>query len=477
MALMRNKGLAPKFASAVICLGLIAGCTPEQKQTDPLQGYRVAVVDSHALMQLHPDYSKLDQLNQEITELQQERLKIEGEAREKLISEGGDQMAKAIEEAKKKLEAERAAVEGEIAALSNRLKGQMEAEMRGVQAKMEAELKAEVQKLSGTIKSQPTEAPPPMDTNIEGQIKDYMQNLMLVRERNLAAKRLELEKAVGDQIAAKKAEVDGQLAAYEAELSGQYQSERLNLQLSAQNSTDEEVKSAAEVRLGEIANEIETAKQAKRQELEGGYAAVRAEKTAELQQQLAAYQKTLDAEVSQKVEQKRREIGLAPIARPAASQNAGPPPEIAAKIRELEARMKSQMAGRQAQLRAQLEAKMAQSRTQLENKQKQVEAELQKLEKEIQARISTGLANLPDDVQKRMKEVDEKIEKVKEETKALYASLNEDINKSVGGVAEKKKEEMVLGITYERNYFYKDESFNDLTDLAQVRVQQMENKQ
>ena len=466
-------GLAPKLAAGLLCLGLVVGCENNKAEVDPLEGYRVATVDTLTLMELHPDFSKLEQLNQKVAELQQERIKIEGEAREKLITEGGDEMAKAIEQAKKKLEAERAGVEAEIGALSNRLKAQIESEMRGIQAGMEKELEAEVAKLKGNLPKQADA--PPLDTNIEGQIKDYMQNLMLVRERNLAAKRLELEKSVGDRISAKKAEVDGQLATYEAELAGRYQSERLNLQLTAQNSTDEDAKAQAEVRLGEIANEIEQAKASKRQELEGGYAAVRAEETAQLQEQLKAYQQKLDAEVAQKVDQKRREIGL-PSNRPAVATNSGPPPEIQQKIDELQSRMRSQLAARQAQLKGQLEAKMETSRKHLEEKQKQVEEELQKLEIDIQKRITTGMKNLPEDVQKRMAEVEEEIKTVTEESKKLMEAMREDINGSVAGIAEKKKEEMVLGLTPERTYFYKDPSFTDLTDLAQVRVQQLEKK-
>lgn len=467
-------GLAPKLAAGLLCLGLVVGCENNKAEVDPLEGYRVATVDTLTLMELHPDFSKLEQLNQKVAELQQERIKIEGQAREKLITEGGDEMAKAIEQAKKKLEAERAGVEAEIAALSNRLKAQIESEMRGIQAGMEKELEGEVAKLKGSLPKQ-TEAPP-LDANIEGQVKDYMQNLMLVRERNLAAKRLELEKSVGDRIAAKKAEVDGQLAAFEAELAGRYQSERLNLQLTAQNSTDEDAKAQAEVRLGEIANEIEQAKSAKRQELEGGYAAVRAEETAQLQEQLKAYQQKLDAEVAQKVDQKRREIGL-PSSQPvAAATNSGPPPEIQQKINELQARMRSQLAARQAQLKGQLEAKMEQSRKHLEAKQQQVEEELQKLEIDIQKRIATSMKNLPEDVQKRMTEVEEEIKTVTEESKKLMQAMREDINGAVAGIAEKKNEEMVLGLTPERTSFYKDPSFTDLTDLAQVRVQQLEKK-
>jgi len=479
MGLYRKGGrLSLALATGVLCVGLVAGCTQEKAEVDPLQGYRVAIVDLPPLMELHPSFSKLEQMNDEISSLQEEKAKIQAESREKLIAEGGDEMEKAIQQARKKLEAEQAAVEGELSALSSSLSAQIESEMKGLHASYEAELKAEVEKVAPQRPTPTDVTPPPIDAAGEGQVRDYLQNLSMVRERNLAAKRLELEKRVGDEIAAKKAEVDGQIAAFEADLSAKYQSERLNLQLSAQNSSDEETKTAAENRLAEITAEIDQAKQAKRAELEGSYAAVRAEKTSALQGELEAYQRTLDAEVSQKLEAKRRELGVAAVPqRPQQQQRpSGPPPEVAAKIKEIEGRMRGQLESKKAALQARMQAKMAESRARLEAKQAEVQASLEKLNAEIGERIEKGLANLPEEVQAKLKEIDANIEKIQEERKLLADSMRLDIDKQVAGIAEKKNQTMVLGLTYERNYFYKDPSFEDLTELSQVRVQQMEKK-
>jgi hypothetical protein len=465
----RRLGLA--LAAGALCAGFTTGCLPEKAEVDPLEGYRIAVVDLPPLLELHPSYSKLEQLNAEISELQEQKLQIEKESREKLISEGGDEMEQAIAKAKAKLEAEQAAVESEISALSSSLSGQIESEMRGLHAAYEAELKQEIAKIS----PQAAEPPPPLDGKVEGQVKDYLQNLSMVRERNLAARRLELEKRVGDEIASKKAEVDGQLAAYEADLAAQYQSERLNLQLTAQNSTDEAAKTAAENRLGEIAMAIDEAKSTKRAELEGGYAALRAEKTSALQGELQAYQQKLDIEVSQKLAAKRREIGMAPPVQ-AQTSPTGPPPEVQAKIREIEGRMKAQLQSKKSALESRMRAKMDESRIRLETKQQEVQANLERLNKEIGDRIEKGLANLPKEIKDKLEDVDQKVEKVQEERKNLVTSMRKDIDAQVAGVAEKKEQKMVLGLTYERNYFYKDPSFEDLTDLSQVRIQQMEKK-
>ena len=457
--------LTSALISGLLCSNLLSSCTPE-KPVDPLEGYRTAVVDIEPLVKLHPNFNQLEKINREVNELRQEKLKIQNESRDKLISQGGSQMEEAVKKAKTKLEAERAAVEGEISALSSSLSAQIEQEMHGLQASYSAELDREIKRLAPP----PPPQAPKLDANIEAQIQDYLQNLSLVRERNLAAKRLELEKRVGDEIAAKKAETDGQIAAYEADLSAQYQGERVNLQLAAQNATDEESKTIAQTRLSEIAQEIEAAKVAKRGELEGSYAAVRAEKTAAVAAQLQAFQGELDAEVQQKLAAKRKEIGLS-TAPPRPPTSSGPPPEIKAKIRQVEAQMKAELRAKQAALQGQMEAKMAQSRTRLEAKQKEVEASLTKIEEEIQKQIAAGLANLPEDVKAELSSIDEKIENLGEETKKLYKSIRSDIDTQVAGIAKDKEETMVIGV-----YQYKDPSFQDLTDLSQVRIQQMETK-
>ena len=153
------------------------------------------------------------------------------------------------------------------------------------------------------------------------------------------------------------------------------------------------------------------------------------------------------------------------------AQTAGPPPAVKQKIAEIEARMQSQLASRQAELKSKMEAKVADSRARLEAKQDEVEANLKKLSDEIQKRIEKELANLPEELSGDLKKVDEEITTLKEESEKLYESIRADIDTQVAGIAKDKKEEMVIGA-----YQYADPSFQDLTDLSQVRVQQMEKK-
>ena len=179
------------LTSGFLATGMTAGCNSKEAPTDPIEGYRMAVVDMKPLVELHPSYSKLEQLNQKIGELQQKKIEMQNKTRNELIKKGTIQMDEAMENAKKKLEAERAAVEGEIAALNSSLSAQMNSEMSALQSGYSAELEEEIKKIKEQmgVPAEQVEAPP-LDTNVESQVKDFMSNLMLVRERNLAAKRL-----------------------------------------------------------------------------------------------------------------------------------------------------------------------------------------------------------------------------------------------------------------------------------------------
>lgn len=98
-----------------------------------------------------------------------------------------------------------------------------------------------------------------------------------------------LERKMGEEIAAKRAEIDGQISRFETDLAAQYQKERLNLHLTVQNSRNEATKRGAERRLSQIAQEITTQKTAYKATLNAEYAELREQKTAELRMEMFAH--------------------------------------------------------------------------------------------------------------------------------------------------------------------------------------------
>lgn len=456
----------------------VSACTPEQPtqaQTDPNAGYNFAQVDYEQLVKLHPNYRDLTAIDDKIVAKEMEKRELGAAAFKELQKEGAGKMKSAVEQAKAKLEAERNQIENEMAALSASLSSQIEGEMKGVQARLQAELDADIEKMKKALPQgdkPPADEPPPLPTRNEGQIQDYITNLALVRERNLAARRLEVEKRISDEVNAKKSEVEGQIAAYEAELSAQYQSERLNLQLTAQNSVDEAAKTAAEDRLAAITQEIDAKKSARRAELDAGYASLRAEKTAQMQSELESYQAELNAEVNAKVAAKRRELGEpGPAPRPQPGPQ-GPPPELAGKIAEMQSRMNAELQARKAELQGAMAAKTGEAKARLEAKQIQVEAELKEIEKTITEDVTRRINELSPKTKAQVEKVDKEIEKLQEERKILAEKIAADISREVGEVAQKKAVDMVVGVVPKFEY----SSYPDITEQAKVAVQTEDSK-
>ncbi len=473
---MSARSLSRRRARLVLVTGLLVGsltvlgCGPKkpaaaQADANPNVGYNFATVNYPELASLHPSFGELKQLDEQIALVEQKKQAVRAAAFQELQKKGQGRMKSAVEEAKAKLEAEKAAVEGEMAGLQASLQGQMESELRGIQQRLQDELEGAIKKVQGEEKPASVE-PPKMEPRVEGQLEDFRNNLAMVRERNLASRRLELEKRIGAEVDKKKAEVDSQIASYEADLAAQYQSERLNLQLTAQNSTDEAAKAAAQTRLEGINDEIEQKKSARRAELEAGYVSLRAEKSAQLQGELEAYTAELNREVAQKVEQKRRELGEVVASVPAPSQPSGPPAQVKAKVAEMQARMASELEARKAELSAQMRDKAAQASARLKAKQEQVEAELNRIQEVIAQDLKKEMDKLAPETQKKIETVDNEVKALQGQRKQLAEKIAADISREVGEVAQKKGVEMVVG-------GFEFSSYDDITDQAMVAIKTM----
>lgn len=472
---MSARSVYRRRARLVLLTGLLAGtltvfgCGPKkpaeaQAKADPNAGYGFATVNYPQLASEHPSFGELKQLDEQIALVEQKKQAVRAAAYQELQKKGRGRMQSAVADAKAKLEAERNAIEGEMAGLQASLQGQMESELRGIQQRLQKELEGDIKKVQGDDKPESVE-PPKMDPRIDGQLDDFRNNLAMVRERNLAARRLELEKRIGDEVNAKKAEVDGQIASYEADLSAQYQSERLNLQLAAQNASDEAAKTAAQTRLEAINDEIEQKKSARRAELEAGYASVRAQKSAQLQNELEAYTAELNQEVARKVTQKRAELGEV-VAAPQQKRPSGPTAEVQARIAEMQGRMASELEARKSELSAQMSAEAEKARARLKAKQEQVEAELKRMEEVISVEMEKELAKLNPETQKKIEAVDKEVKGLQDQRKQLADKIASDISREVGEVAAKKEIDMVVG-------GFEFSTYDDITDQAMVAIKTM----
>lgn len=448
---------------AALLGGLTLALPAQTTQKDSEEPLKLAVVDYKVLIKAHPDFDKLQQLDEQLRLLEGQKAQVEREAKSKLFDNAKDKMAKAVAEGRSKLEAEKAAIESELANLSAHLGQQMAAEMQGLQAGYEAQIKKKIEELTGGARPEAPSAPD-LNQSMNAQDKEFMENLGLIRERNLAARRLELEKRLTSELEAERSRLDAELGAYEDQLNAQYQSEKLNLQLQVQNSADEEERKAAEARLGEISNEIADKKQARRAEIDSGFGSFRSEKQQAVQSELATYQRELDSEVRQKMVG-RGGHSPAPQTPPAA---ANVDREIKDRIAQVQASLQAELESKKAALRSRMEAESATARTRLEAKQKEVEAQIYAAEERIKKEMEKRMSELPDELKKQLEGVNKQIEEVTAQRDSLYEQMRGDLNAKVEKVAVQQKVPMVIGD------FVVNRTCEDLTDRAMVAVKQME---
>lgn len=443
---------------------LLAGVTlgafspaSSQNESGPVD-LQLAVVSYDQLIQAHPDFTSLSQLDERLKLLSEDRAMIEVRAKRALMAEAGQEMKQAVAEGEQEMMAEKQRIESELAAISAGMANQMQAEMNRLQAGYEKELEEAIKKLGAGASTQEM----PVADSVQGQVKEYLENLSLVRERNLASRRLELEKQVQAEILAEQQRLDAEVATYEDQLAGKYQAEKLNLQLKVQNAADDAERSEAEARLGAIADEINAAKTARRGEIGQQMSTFRTEKASWLEAELANYQKTLDTEVQQKLAAKRVELGGAP------PKAAGPAPEIAAKIEQIQRSLQGELEVKKANLRARMEAESKAAGETLRKKQQEIEKRLRETEEELTARIEAQAENMDDDLKAEIDAAEKEIEEAESQRDALYKKMVDELNKTVGEIAEKEKTPMVIGS------FVVNRDCDDLTDKAMVAVKQME---
>lgn len=418
----------------------------------------LAVVEGPKLLEQHPDYSKLRDLEQQMEKLERERKEVSTKGRQEAFKKGQDTFLRALEQAKAEMQQEQASISGEMDGLARALQGQMSAEMNEIKAKLDAELKGTIEKY------RPADTVKLNDRGVQA-VGEYGENLKLMAARNLTAHRLEKEKAIKADIDAERNRLDQQIAAYEDEVSMRYQEEKLNLQLKMQNSPNEETEKATRERLNVIDDEVSAAKAERRKEIEGQMAAFHDKKQAEFDSEMKSYEARLRDEIAVKVGGRRTQLMNQ------SGTSVAPPPEIKAKIEAAQATMQSAMESRKAQLMAQMKAKESEARARMMAKQEQIKERLKSLEKELQEQLAKRTDFLDKKSKARMEEIDKSLEKCKADYKMVYEKMRDDLDKMVGKVAKQKNVECVISISKDNV----NRELQDLTDLSMVEIKQMGN--
>lgn len=450
-------GAAALVAAMLLVVGavMLQGLSPQRAWADENQELKpeeLGVVDFESLIRSHKDFEKLQQMDEQISLLKQELEFLPAEDRRRETDKARKKMESEVLKARKELEAEYNRINSEMRGLSAAMAGQLEAEGRQLQAHYQAQLEGEIRRL------QPTQIE--LRGDAESKMKAFLQDLAVVREQRLTARRLELEKSTQARLEAERARVDAEVSAYEQGLMQENQQRKLNLQLQMQTVTDPEEEARIQEELAALGDEEAAKKEARRDELFASLDAMREKEKAAMDAELGSYQRSLDAEVQQKVQGERARLAGLPTQAPAA------PPDIQAKIEAIKAQINGEMAARKAQMQATMEARSNEARTRLQKKQKEIEKRLSDLSKQLKEMVDQSTDDVSDDTKKKMDTVKAKLEEFQAQRKELYEKMVADLSTLVGEVAKKQNVPSVIG------KFVVNLHCKDLTDLSMVAVKQ-----
>ncbi len=420
----------------------------------------LAVVDYKELLKQHPSYDKLKDIDEQIKLLEQEKQFLPLKSRGDAQASARKTMEAEFRKATSEVEAEKAAVEGQLQGLASSMSGQMEAEAARLKAEAEAEL--------GKMQQQASPVQPNRADQGNQSVQEYMENLSIMRSQKMTAKRLELEKSMGNAVDAERARLDADAAAFEDSLRAKRQDELVNLNLKVRLAKDDAEQKVVREQIDAINNELDAAKQSKRGESEGQFKAFYSEQKGRVDGEIRAYEAQLNKEIDSKVGIRRQELAN----KPAAPAPTGPPPDVQAKLEKMRAEMNASMQAKQAQLKARMEGEQAQATARLRAKQEEIRERLKVIQEGLMKNLADRSKFMDKETKVKLDQVEKNLVKAKDERKALFKSMSEEINKAVGDVATKQKIAMVIGDVY----LNLDKAYPDLTDFSMVAVKQLRSK-
>ncbi|HEY3998323.1 MAG TPA: hypothetical protein VGO93_05625 [Candidatus Xenobia bacterium] len=418
------------------------------EEPKPAPGLSFAVVDYQKLLAAHKDYKNLSVLDEEIKRL---TVSLEGPGSDdpRLAKEVQRQLEALQKQFKVRFQAKN---EAAIASLKAD-QAQMEIDLRSYAAQLNQQFKEQVSKL-------PKAPPPPSmpadmagtKTEIQGEMKSYFQDLALLRQRQLAARRLELSRGVEQQLNTKKNELDAQLSAYEAQLNSESQQQKVNLELQKISAKNDDERNKIEQQLTRLKQDQEDKRQARRSELAAQFEAAKKDAMARIDGQIKTYEARIDADAQSKVaaEQQRLVHHYYPNApNPQAvaamqAQESKLPQQVAA-LKAEQSEMKGQFDARRRDLEGRFRAHQDEVKSQLQADYKQMKTEFDQQADALVKRIrERGVAVSKDEADKIAK-IKTELKDMRAQRDRLYDHMQADLKTQVDTVAKKDNAPVVVG--------------------------------
>ena len=361
------------------------------------------VVDVAKVLKEHKDFKRLDVLDKKIAEIQS-RMQKENSSLNELGAKQAERMKTAQEQAKKELEAQLAQVQQNLEYQKAEVARQISKEAQSAKNQME--------KLGN---NQPTASGSPE------KVRELTQDLIILRDRQVTAKRLELQKAGKERMDLFREKLENELASYEKQISKENQQQRLNIQLKLQLDPPEEERKALTEELTSIMEEESRLKERKKAEVGDKIDTKGKQELADIEKEIAIYQEKIDNDI-------KRQIGLNPT-------SPGNQSELERKSRQIVGNFNE----KQRALEAQLQGAGYQSQKLLEEKQDQLQKRLADLHKSMLKEMEQSKSQLAKADVERVSALQEELRNASEQRDSLYNSMIEDLKVHIKNISVEKE--------------------------------------
>jgi hypothetical protein len=448
MQIFKRKPLTKVLILVIISLSLLATAgyfvharTERPQVEEEVTFESFGVIDYEVLIKEHPSFSELLDLEKQVMSIDPEPL--DSSKMEKIGSALGKKMDEYQKQIEQMLEKERDQIFQETTAKIKVLQEKLNTEYEKKSQDL-MKYKEQLEKEYQTGEQKPlTEFEKKFTTRMQVKTKD----LLILKERQVAARRLELLKKSQERLLSKRDVLEAKAAEFEDKLRNQNQNMKLDLQLKLQVAKTDEERGQIQSQLEKLYNDEQNQVDEYKKELMEDFKKLEDEEAAKNETLLKQYEAKVDNDVGKQIEKIRQVVAEEMVKEGllAGDANSFIPTEIKNKFEARQKQVEQEMKQLQEQINQQVAALEKQSQEEFEVRKTGI---LNKLES-YQAGLAQEFDRKRNELIKEMESANTEKTKARkdllERRKQLYDKMILEINEKVHQIAETKKIDVVLG--------------------------------
>ncbi|MCE1245934.1 MAG: hypothetical protein LWY06_04765 [Firmicutes bacterium] len=417
---------------------------PEKPEKPPNE---FGIVEYGKLIQEHPDFETLKKYDEEISKLGPNP--FDPTALKGVSDQLSDKMMKFHKEMEKGLLAERDRIMGEA-------KGEVEKLQKEFMAKAnvkKAEFESYQAKMRGEYEKAQKDPNRPLskwEKEFSTRVYNESRDLQELKERQIAAKRLEIEKKSQEKLLVKKRDLEAQVASFEDALSKENNVKKVNLQLKMQAAKDDEERQQYQDELNKLYSDEDSKIAAKRDELRKDFDALDSSERAANEKALSAYRNKLERDVDRQLQGVKDRVAskMAGEGKKPGSQGevaVHVPDQVRKQLEDKQKAISSEMQALEQQMKGKVGEIEARSKQKFDAVREKFSKKMEEYQKQLASEFERKKKELVDKQMEANKEKKESWEKLKDARQRKYNEIIADINRQVETIAKDNNVTVVVG--------------------------------